>query len=195
MVINPESQSASFVPGDLGVDREAVFKYSDICLGPDDKLYCSPFGAPTVLVFDSRNSSFSTIGRIIPGDSQYSSICQGPDRKLYCSPENAPYVMVITPDSCSLEFLMGNTLEKDAKMFLGICAGPTLKDGDGRESCKLYCAPFNNARVMEIEARPVCDIAEERGGATLRDYFVEEEERRMTEIDANALKHFSPPGR
>jgi len=167
MVINPETMDLSFIKieGVLGVERTEIFKYSDICLGPDDKLYCSPFGAHTVLVIDPKTQAFSTIGSVPDGgESQFSSICIGPGRKMYCSPENAPYVMIIHPDSQTLEFIAGDDIQKDKKNFLGICAGP-------EDAPSVFCAPFNSQHVMEIEPRPVLEIAEEKGGHALVEAF------------------------
>jgi len=177
MVIDPDEQALSFMTGPegfLGCEANNVFKYSDICVGPNNKLYCSPFGAPTILVIDTEERKFSCIGTIIPGDSQLSSICAGPNNQLFCSPEKANYVLVVKPNENKIEFITGNRLEKDKQMFLGICAGPDQR--------MLYCCPFNCESVLEINPRSVVEVAEDCGGKVLLEAFLKAEEGRQPNV-------------
>lgn len=161
MVVDPAARAVSFISGQ-GLDPESPFKYSSICLGPDGKLYCSPFGAQSVLVIDTSTKTFSNIGRIPSGQSLHSAICLGPNNNLFCSPEMAHYALIVKPETEELEFITGNGMEQERK-YLGICAGP---DGS-----KLYCAPYCNDAVLEIDPRQVLEVAKQMGGSALVEAF------------------------
>jgi len=127
------------------------FKYAGLCLGPDGKIYCCPFDAPSVLVIDPDPQAavkLEFIEGVGDGQRKYFGICVGPDDRMYCAPHHAKNVLVITPNPergtlNKLSFINGPGLELERK-YAGISMG-----GDG----KLYCAPRHASDVLVIDPK------------------------------------------
>jgi len=117
-------------------------KWNHGILGPDGKVYCIPFDAPSILVIDPADGSTSFIGDFGPMKYKWRVGLLGPDGKIYGIPYNFDSVLVIDTAEGSVKLLSCGSEGKDKAKWNGGMVGV-----DGR----IYGIPAGARKVLQID--------------------------------------------
>lgn len=115
-------------------------RWSGIALGPDDRLYCAPCHATSVLVIDPATGKLSHIVGAGSKPYKWTGIALGSDGRLYCAPSQASEVLIIDARAGTLARIGGGG--EGGGKWAGIAAGP--------DGC-LYCAPHCATSVLVVD--------------------------------------------
>mmetsp|Transcript_13104 Transcript_13104/g.14986 ORF Transcript_13104/g.14986 Transcript_13104/m.14986 type:complete len:458 (+) Transcript_13104:86-1459(+) len=104
----------------------------------DNKLFCAPYNASSVLVIDAELEEVRTIPCGVNGNYKWRGIARY-GKKLYYCPFDASVVLVIDGETESI-----NTISLDIK-------GSEKWSGIARCGSKLFCAPYNASTILVID--------------------------------------------